>query len=471
MKNKAINICKRLQDNGYEAVFAGGCVRDMILGIEPNDYDVATSATPSDIKKIFKNAKFVGESFGVSLIGEIEVATFRTDGSYMDGRRPDNITFSTMEEDAERRDLTINAIFFDPIKGNYLDCVGGFNDIDNKLIRFIGDADKRIDEDNLRIMRAIRFASRFYFRIDMKSFDAIIKNAYKTKDLSGERILEELKKGMKVNPEIYIKSLRGSGVLKHILPEVYDLIGSKQSKKWHPEGATVQEVNSDIKIPYDPNNPEHSDKTKYKFNHGDVFIHTMLVLEKLGDVDWKIKFAALLHDIGKPATQVFEEDGRITNKGHDKLGAEMTEVICKRLKMSNSDTDFIVALVKGHMNIKDILHMKKSTLRRFIAKPYYLDLIKLVEADTLGTGYDHDMSFVAHARDEYEKYTNEPEEPAMPEPFIDGYDLINIGMNPGPQFKELLDIMMDKQLEGTIESRLDAIAYLQFIGGIIRMEQ
>ncbi len=464
MKNRAKNICRKLQNHGYEAVFAGGAVRDMVLGIEPHDYDVATSATPDQIKQIFKNTKFVGESFGVSLINEIEVATFRQDSSYTDGRRPDSVEFTSMENDAKRRDLTINALFFDPIIEEYIDFIdiNGVKDIDDKVIRFVGNAQERIDEDALRIMRAIRFASRFDFKIDKVSFMAMLKSAYKIETLSGERVLEELKKGLKVNPKEYIEKLSSSGILFYILPEVHALVGNKQSKRWHPEGATVEKKGTKLKIPYDPKNPDHNDETKYKFNHGDVFTHTMLVLKHLEDhPDWRVKFAAILHDIGKPATAGLNDRGDINNHGHAKKGAKITEVICKRLKMSNKDIVFITSLVRNHMKFKDIKNMRRSSLRRFINQDYFKELIDLSRADILGTGCCHDMTIISYAEKVYEKYTNEPEEPAMPEPFITGYDLISIGLKPGPKFKEILDLIMDKQLEGLLDSRLEAILFLQ----------
>jgi len=464
MKNRAKNICRKLQNHNYEAVFAGGAVRDMILGIEPHDYDVATSATPDQIKEIFKNTKFVGESFGVSLINEIEVATFRKDSVYADGRRPDKVEFTSMENDAKRRDLTINALFFDPIIEEYIDfnSINGVKDIDNKVIRFVGNAQDRINEDSLRIMRAIRFASKLNFKIETKTFNAIFANVNKVKNLSGERILEELKKGLKVNSVKYIESLKDCGVLEYILPEVEALVGSKQSKRWHPEGATVEKKGTELKIPYDPKNPEHNDETKYKFNHGDVFTHTMLVLKQLENhPDWRLKFAALFHDIGKPATVGLNARGDINNHGHAKKGAKNTEVICKRLRMSNKDTVFITSLVRNHMKFKDIINMKRSSLRRFASQDYFKELIDLSRADILGTGYSNDLTIINYAEKVYEEYTNEPEEPAMPEPFITGYDLIAMGLKPGPKFKEILTLIMDKQLEGLLDSRMEAVLFLQ----------
>ena len=385
-KRKAFYICKFLQDKGFEAVFAGGCVRDMILNIEPHDYDVATNATPDDIKNIFKNAKFVGESFGVSLIDGIEVATFRTDGDYSDGRRPDMVEFSTMKEDAKRRDLTMNAMFYDPISEKTIDYFNAIHDIVNGMIRFVGNAKDRINEDYLRMMRAVRFSTKFNMII--VSDDIIKTNAYKIKELSKERILEELIKGLEINPSNYIKKLKEFGILQHILPEVEVLEMSKQDPIWHPEG--------------------------------DVLTHSLMVLENVKSDDWRIKLAALLHDVGKPETQEIYEE-RISNKGHDKAGAKTTEKICKRLKMSVEDTVFTTALVKDHMKFKDIKHMKKSTLRRFINEPHYEALIDLSRADVLGTGYTgHDMTIIDFAKEMFEVYSGAGNEPAMPTPFVNG---------------------------------------------------
>jgi len=246
MTNKRIatNICKRLQDAGFEAVFAGGAVRDMILGIEPNDYDVATNAAPIQIKKLFNNSKFVGESFGVSIVNGIEVATFRQENNYTDGRRPDTIKFcSSMKDDALRRDLTINALFFDPISEEIHDFVKGKCDISLGIIDFVGNPRDRINEDVLRILRAVRFKVRFGFQIDLLTEVALMESGSKLEALSGERIFEELKKGLSLDdPAEYINQLKKLNLLKFILPEIHSLIGCEQNRKWHPEGATVQKI-------------------------------------------------------------------------------------------------------------------------------------------------------------------------------------------------------------------------------------
>jgi len=240
---KAKRIAQILQDNGFKAVFAGGAVRDMVLGVEPHDFDVATSARPEDVKRIFINSSFVGESFGVSLVEGIEVASFRIDKSQVDGRKPNSIEFASMEEDSKRRDLTINALFWDPISEEFFDFVGGMKDIEEKIIRFVGDPIKRIEEDNLRIMRAIRFAHKLNFTLSKSTTLAIVNNAEKVKSLSGDRILEELKKGIVLDkPSKFISLLFSLGILRHILPEITDLSGCEQHIKWHPEGATAQKI-------------------------------------------------------------------------------------------------------------------------------------------------------------------------------------------------------------------------------------
>jgi len=412
-KRRATNICKILQDKGFEAVFAGGCVRDIIMNIEPKDYDVATNATPDEIKANFTISKFVGESFGVSLVNGIEVATFRTDGEYSDGRRPDSVKFCSMEEDAKRRDLTINAIFFDPITEKHIDFVGGLQDIAQRIIRFVGDPIDRINEDALRLLRAVRFMTKYnlYFSSD-EQFDKMEALAWKVSTLSEERILEELKKGLSLkNSKKYINNLLEFGILDWILPEVSNLFLNEQDPIWHPEG--------------------------------DVLTHTLLALSSLPEeVDWRVKFAVLIHDIGKPATQTFEEE-RIRNHRHSNVGADMAEVLCERLRMSNEDTKHIVSLVRDHMKFKDI----KSI-----------------------TGYDHNMDILEYAKEQFENYKPEDDKPMLPEPLVNGNDLIMMGLKPGPKFKEILDIMMDKQLEGEINGRIEALEILQMISPILAGE-
>ena len=397
------------------------------------------SATPDQLRMIFANSKFVGESFGVSLINGIEVSTFRIDEHYNDGRRPKDVIFSTMEEDAKRRDLTINAVFYDPVIEKYIDfsSINGIADINNKIIKFVGNPQKRINEDALRIMRALRFATRFNFKIDLESYLAIRDNAYKVEILSGERIFEELKKGLFHNPKRYMEILTSSGVTKYILPEVNNLVIDTQDPVWHPEIST--------------------------------FVHTMNVLDNIESDDYRIQMAALFHDIGKPATRIVK-DGRIRNSGHAALGAQMTRVICKRLKMSNEDIDFITSLVHDHMKFKDLDKMKKSTLRRFINEPHFEALIEISRADALGTEFEkHDLKIIKIAKDLLEQYSNEEEGPAMPKPFITGYDLISLGMKPGPNFKVILDIIMNKQLENEFDGREEALFELQNILGLIEV--
>lgn len=430
-RRRAVNICKRLQDAGFEAVFAGGCVRDMLLDLEPNDFDVATSATPDQVKEVFFNSKFVGESFGVSLVNGIEIATFRTDGDYTDGRRPDSVIFSTMKEDAERRDLTINAMFFDPITEEVIDFVGGKVDLEAGVVDFVGLPKERIKEDVLRILRAVRFQVRFGFEMDLFTEVEIVNNSGRLKGLSGERIFEELKKGLSLNnPEKYISRLHDLKILEHILPEVEALVGCKQSKKWHSEG--------------------------------DVFTHSMLVLSKVKSNDYRVRMAALFHDIGKPHTMGLNDIGDINNHGHDKVGTFMFQEIAERLRMSNEDTQLISLLIEDHMKIKEIQKMKKSTLRRFISKGHMEELIELGKADILGSGFGPwDLSSIDFAENVVEEFSGEEEKPILPKPFIDGHVLIARGMRPSPEFKVILDKLMDMQLEGEVNSREDALVELE----------
>jgi poly(A) polymerase len=429
-RRRAVNICKRLQDAGFEAVFAGGCIRDMLLEIAPNDFDVATSATPEQVKRIFSNSKFVGENFGVSIVNGIEVATFRSDGDYLDGRRPDSVVFSSMEEDAKRRDLTINALFFDPITEEVIDFVGGKVDIEKGIIRFVGNAEDRINEDSLRILRAVRFAVRLDFNMENPTEAIIFENGSKVKSLSGERVFEELKKGLMLeNPEKYILQLDNLGILNHILPEVADLVGSTQSKRWH--------------------------------NEGDVFTHSMLVLSKVKSEDYRIRMAALFHDIGKPYTRGLSSRGDISNHGHDKVGAFMFQEIAERLRISNEDSKLISYLIEDHMKALEISKMKKPTLRRFISKEHFEELMKLVEADILGSGFGPwDLSAIEFAREAVKKFSGEEKTPILPKPFIDGHTLIARGMKPSSKFKIILDKLMDMQLEGEVNSIEDALIEL-----------
>lgn len=435
----AKKIVQELHKNGFSAYFAGGCVRDMLLGKEPHDIDIATSATPDEVESIFKRTIPVGKQFGIIVVlmgdEQYEVATFRTDGNYSDGRRPDGVVFSTPEEDAKRRDLTINGMFFDPITEKVLDFVGGKKDLENRTIRFIGNPQERIEEDRLRILRAVRFACKFGFDFDSDSLLAIQHNVHRINDVSKERIKDELDKMLSIDkPSQAIQVLHNVGILKHILPEVDCLWDCEQSPNWHSEGS--------------------------------VGVHTMMVLDntrKMTD-DIPTLWSALLHDIGKPATSVKKENGNISCHGHDKLGAEMSLEIMIRLKFSNEEKDLIQSIVEDHMRVGTAQEMKKSTLRRLVAQKHFDRLLQVFEADCLS-------SFPKNMRNEDMKYdallflkrfvSNPENVKQLPKPLITGSHLIKLGMKPGPLFKEILNVIMNLQLEGKILSEEEGLSVVR----------
>ena len=431
----AVSIIKTLKKHNFNSFICGGAVRDIILGFEPKDIDIATSATPDQVESLFKKTIPVGKQFGIIVVlmdgEEFEVASFRNDGNYTDGRRPDSIVFSTPKEDASRRDLTINGLFFNPLTNEVIDFVDGKADIEAKKIRFIGNAEERIEEDRLRIVRAVRFTARLGFEMDDDTFKAIKKNAHRIHDVSVERIKDELDKMMAMEkPSVAFELLHKTGLLAHILPEVDALVGAEQSKKWHQEG--------------------------------DIWTHTMLVLDntRKRTKDLHALWGALLHDIGKPGTALIKEDGDISNHGHDKLGAEMALNILIRLKSSNDEKSAVTAIVSDHMKPGQSMDMNKSTLRRIVALPHFDKLMAVAEADCESSipadkdKEDGKMFGTTHLR----KFASEMGEvKVLPAPIITGRHLIDLGLKPGPKFKEILRTLMDMQLEGEIQSVEDGL--------------
>jgi len=426
LKEEAIAVVKKLQDAGYEAVFAGGCVRDEIMNIEPKDYDIATSATPEQIEKLFYPLTLpIGADFGVMLVigkvGKYEIATFRQDGNYTDGRRPDNITFSSMKEDALRRDLTINALFIDPITDKLYDFIDGVIDIHNKVIRFVGNPNDRIKEDHIRILRAIRFATRLGFELTPETKIAIAANAQLTKTIVPERLAMELTKILKeCNPIQAFKWFDILDILKYILPDLIPMIGCQQPPEFHPEG--------------------------------DVYNHTLIALDYVTadqnkPVSNEVLWATLLHDVGKPDTSTWDDEAkRFRFNGHDQLSAEITKTILTRLKFSNEFIDNVVDLVSNHMRMAFVTKLRKSKLRRFLAKKNINDHLLLHEADCAAShGGMGNIEFCKKKMEEFLTY-----EPTLdlPEPLVTGRDLIAMGLIPGPHFKIFLDNAMDLQLEG-----------------------
>lgn len=431
IKQTAIEIVKTLQEHGYKAFFAGGCVRDMIMGKESEDYDIATSALPEDIMKLFERTIPVGVQFGVVIVVKdghnFEVATFRTEGSYSDGRHPDYVAFSTPEDDVKRRDFTINGLLYDPVKNEILDYVGGQEDISKGIIRTIGNPVERLTEDKLRMIRAARFACRFNFPIHEDTRQAIIQLAKNIHVVSAERIREELEKILTgTNPHIGIKLLDELCLLQEILPEVSSMKGVRQPENFHPEG--------------------------------DVFVHTLLCLSKLAPVpeqgmerpSWTLSMGVLLHDIGKTIT--FEELDRIRFNLHEKVGADMAAKICDRLKTSNAEKDRIVWLVLKHLYFKDAQKMRLSKLKRLLAEEGYPELAELCRIDALASSGD--LSDYHYCQEMFGKLSNEE---VKPKPLITGHDLIDMGLKPGPVFKDILTKIEDEQLEGNLKTKEKAI--------------
>ncbi len=420
----AKELVSELIGSGHKAFCVGGCARDTIIGIEPKEYDITTSATPEEVSEIFPHTVPIGVSFGVVLVitgkYQFEVATFRKDQSYSDGRHPDNVIYSTDEqEDVLRRDFTINGMLYDPISEEVIDYVGGIDDIESKIVKTIGDPYERFNEDKLRMMRAIRFSSRYNFELDSDTFQAIEKLAPDITQVSSERIRDEILKIItQKNPGQGIIMLSESGLLKYILPDVEIMRGVEQPPEFHPEG--------------------------------DVFVHTCLVLEKLfenqeGLVSPELAIGALLHDVGKPPT--FSVSDRIRFNGHDRLGADMSKRICKELKFSNKQIEVIYALIKEHLKFKDVFKMKKSTLKRFIGMPHFEEHMALHLADCQAShGMTKAYDFIMEKFDEFE------DEEIKPTPLLSGKELIEMGYKPGPLFTEILNFVEEAQLEGNIKS-------------------
>lgn len=422
----AREICARLTSAGHRALLAGGCVRDRLLGHDPKDFDVATSALPEQVTRLFPQTHAVGASFGVILVivpeGPVEVATFRSDGPYLDGRHPSSVRFSTVEEDAARRDFTVNALYLDPAEDTVIDLVGGQVDLRQGFLRAVGDADARFREDHLRLLRAVRFAARLGFRIAPETFAAMQALAPLCVVTSAERVRDELIKMLtEGNARRAIELLDASGMLAHVLPEMIAMKGCEQPPEYHPEG--------------------------------DVFIHTLMLLEQLGPCTPTLALAALLHDVGKPPTQTFED--RIRFNLHEKVGARMTEVLCKRLKMSNDLSERVVWLVENHMRLAVTPDMREAKRKRFVREPGFDELMALCRMDCLAShGDTSPVDWVAAYR------ANLKPDEVRPVPLLTGHDLIAAGYPPGPAFKEILTTVEDAQLEGTIQSREEALAFV-----------
>lgn len=445
-RNFAISIIETLRQHSFQAYLVGGCVRDVLLNREPADFDVATSATPAQVMQIFPDTYAVGAQFGVVLVpvpGEqnaredenekseskthaVEVATFRSDFGYSDGRHPDQVRFSQdPREDAARRDFTINGLMLDPMSNKVLDFVGGQDDLKARLVRAIGEAEQRFAEDKLRMLRAVRFAARLDYKIEADTMIAIKRFADEIKVVSRERVRDELTKMLtEGHARRAFLLLDEAGLLKQVLPEISEMKGVQQPAEYHPEG--------------------------------DVFIHTLLALENLPHpCPPTLAWGTLLHDVGKPATFRVAPD-RIRFDGHVEVGVKIAEEICGRLRFSKHDAAQVLALVDNHMRFGHVTRMKESTLKKFMRLPGFDEHLALHRADSLAShGILSTYEFLQ------KKLTEIPPETIRPVPLVTGDDLIAVGYIPGARFREILDAVEDAQLEGQLDSREAALEFVK----------
>ncbi|HEV2351663.1 MAG TPA: CCA tRNA nucleotidyltransferase [Terriglobia bacterium] len=430
----ALDILRQLRREGHQAYLVGGCVRDLVMGREPKDFDISTSATPDQVVKLFPESLTVGAQFGVVMVpradGNVEVATFRSDGLYADGRHPSAVRYSeTAKEDVARRDFTINGLLYDPETKKVLDYVEGQADIRARRLRTIGDPALRFSEDRLRMLRAVRFAARFKFTLDPAALDAIQKLAPDIGDVSAERVRDEI---VKILTESQARRgfelLEETGLLKEVLPEIKALQGVAQPPEFHPEG--------------------------------DVWIHTLMMLEGLSTpvnvetVTPALALGVLLHDVGKPPTFTIRERIRFDN--HVEVGAKMAEEICARLRLPARDTERVAELVRHHLRFKDFPKMKRSTQLRFIRMEGFREHLELHRLDCLSSHRNLENYEMARRM-----LAETPPEEVKPAPLLRGDDLIAHGYKPGPLFKTILAAVEDAQLEGKIQNRGDALRLIE----------
>ena len=426
-KQLAESIILRLRDAGHEALLAGGCVRDLLLARPPKDYDVATSARPDEVLALYPKALTVGAAFGVVVVVEgtvqVEVATFRAEQGYADGRRPDAVRFTDAREDARRRDFTINAMFLDPADGKVTDHVGGREDLQARLIRAVGDPRHRFAEDHLRMLRAVRFAAELGFEIEAATTEAVRELAPRVASVSGERVREELARILTAAPAGRRRGLELAcelGLLAVLLPEVEALHGEPQPPAVHPEG--------------------------------DVFRHTLLGLAHLREPTFELALASLLHDVGKPSTARMR-DGRVTFYHHQRVGEDAARAVCGRLRMSTNQTRRVTWLVARHMMLMNFDEMREATLKRLFAEEGFEELAELWRADCLASGGSAEGYEALMAR-----YRAMSAEEVRPAPLVTGHDLIAMGLAPGPAFADILRQVYDAQLEGRAGTKEEALA-------------
>ena len=428
-RDLATGIVHRLQKAGHRAFWVGGCVRDVLMGRAPGDYDITTSALPGQVEALFKRTVAVGRQFGVVVVVEgghqFQVATFRSEDDYRDGRHPEKVSFGDARADALRRDFTINGLFYDPVAERLHDWVGGEADVRTRIIRTIGPPEDRFAEDHLRLLRALRFATQLDFQIEPQTLAAIQALAPKIKGISAERVREELIKLFSPpHAARGLELLRDSGLLPHVLPEVAATVTCEQSPDFHPEGT--------------------------------VFVHLCRMLNHLpATADPLLPWAVLLHDVAKPLTASRDpRTGSIHLYEHEKRGATMAEAILTRLRFPRKQIEVIAQAVRGHMQFKDALQMRKATLRRLLLRPTFPLELELHRLDCLGS---HGRLAV------YEFLLTQAQalakQPQLRPPLLTGDDLIQLGMKPGPAMGRLLTELREKQLADEVATPKDARAW------------
>ena len=427
----ASKIVAQLQSAGFAAFWVGGCVRDFLLGREPQDFDIATDAKPEQVEKLFPKTIPVGKKFGVIIVVEggqqFQVATFRAEADYQDGRHPEKVVFANAEADASRRDFTVNGLFYDPLAQKIHDWVGGEKDLRAKIIRTIGKPEERFGEDHLRMLRAVRFAARLGFEIEPETFAAIRALAPKIKIISAERVRDELVK-LFAPPHASrgLVLLRDSGLLDHIWPELAATVHCEQSPDYHPEGS--------------------------------VFNHLCLMLKNLpANAPETLPWAVLLHDIAKPVTAEREPTtGKIHFYGHEKVGADMAEDVLRRLKFSNQQIEEIVTCVRNHMQFKDVKQMRKATLRRLLLRETFPLELELHRLDCLGSSGDLEHYHFLLEQAEELKHL-----PAIRPPLLTGNDLMELGMTAGPAVGAMLHEVRERQLQDELKTTAEARAWVK----------
>ncbi len=421
-------VIKRFQRTGFEAFWVGGSVRDLLLGRKPKDFDVATNATPKQIAKLFPKHLMIGKKFGIIITTEfrkpVEIASFRKDLTYHDGRRPSGIRLANMEEDVKRRDFTINGLLMDPLTAQVIDLVGGTQDLKKKRIRTIGDPFKRFKEDHLRVLRAIRFSAQLGFKIEKATWEAVKKTAKRVKRISAERIRDELIKIFSSdNPDKGLKMLLEAGLLKILLPGAEKMKGVAQSKKFHPEG--------------------------------DVFNHVALVLKALKNKDTALVMAALLHDIEKSSCRFTDQKGTHFY-GHETKGAKTAQKIMKHLRFSRDEIEKTEYLIKNHLKWFSASNMRLTRLENYMANPYFDLAVELLRADIEGSNKDFsEYRFIMTQLRRFKR---------KPKPFkklITGRDLLKIGIKEGPIIGSVLDQIEEKRLNEEVFTTADAIKWVK----------